>query len=388
MKKLTKAFLGITLAMVLLFQTPSVKVHAGGDEGQETLLIAADTDYQSIERFSVILSGVTIDFSAYGNNFPIKIDGESLPYHEETFTTDKTYYVEKINKGQGESNYMELSTLTLPSQNLSGEKYEFNYIKDGSDYYYIGETFEGVTLTRESFTLNFTDTQLIMSGNLLKNTQTVPYYFIGEAMGFYGCLRIPNISIYKSLDFKSSRIGKVLYMAADKSEVGTSIGYANIKLMPAGSTPASRPQPTPPTPPANNVYSSMVNAIASSDSENEKEIEWTDAGTSLPIDVMRALQNNQGISFKFTFDYEGQTHTVLITSENAIADDSIQWYGPAWLLQTYGEYSPEPSLYTVQRGDSLLAIANKLGTTVAKLLELNPQIKNPNVIYVGQVIKY
>lgn len=45
------------------------------------------------------------------------------------------------------------------------------------------------------------------------------------------------------------------------------------------------------------------------------------------------------------------------------------------------------STYTVQRGDTLRIIANKFGTTVDALLALNPKIKNPNLIYVGQVIK-
>lgn len=44
------------------------------------------------------------------------------------------------------------------------------------------------------------------------------------------------------------------------------------------------------------------------------------------------------------------------------------------------------SIYVVQRGDTLRIIANKFGTTVDALLALNPKIKNPNLIYVGQVI--
>ena len=40
--------------------------------------------------------------------------------------------------------------------------------------------------------------------------------------------------------------------------------------------------------------------------------------------------------------------------------------------------------YVVQRGDTLREIATRFGTTVQVLLELNPQIKNPNLIYAGQ----
>ncbi len=45
------------------------------------------------------------------------------------------------------------------------------------------------------------------------------------------------------------------------------------------------------------------------------------------------------------------------------------------------------STYIVQRGDTLKIIANRYGTTVENLLALNPRIWNPNLIYVGQVIR-
>lgn len=44
------------------------------------------------------------------------------------------------------------------------------------------------------------------------------------------------------------------------------------------------------------------------------------------------------------------------------------------------------STYIVQKGDTLRIIAGKFGTTVENLLSLNPNIKNPNLIYVGQVL--
>ena len=44
------------------------------------------------------------------------------------------------------------------------------------------------------------------------------------------------------------------------------------------------------------------------------------------------------------------------------------------------------SSYIVQRGDTLRIIASKFGTTVDTLLSLNPNITNQNLIYVGQVI--
>lgn len=38
---------------------------------------------------------------------------------------------------------------------------------------------------------------------------------------------------------------------------------------------------------------------------------------------------------------------------------------------------------TIARGDTLSALARKYHTTVAELMKLNPQIKNPNLIYAG-----
>jgi peptidoglycan DL-endopeptidase LytE len=44
------------------------------------------------------------------------------------------------------------------------------------------------------------------------------------------------------------------------------------------------------------------------------------------------------------------------------------------------------STYVVQYGDTLKIIAARFGATYEQLLMLNPQIANPNLIYVGQII--
>lgn len=43
--------------------------------------------------------------------------------------------------------------------------------------------------------------------------------------------------------------------------------------------------------------------------------------------------------------------------------------------------------YTVVKGDYLSLIAKRFGTTTTELLKVNPEIKNPSLLYVGQVIK-
>jgi LysM repeat protein len=47
---------------------------------------------------------------------------------------------------------------------------------------------------------------------------------------------------------------------------------------------------------------------------------------------------------------------------------------------------PQYITYTVKRGDTLSAISARYGTTVSKLVKDN-SIKNPNLIYPGQIIK-
>lgn len=47
----------------------------------------------------------------------------------------------------------------------------------------------------------------------------------------------------------------------------------------------------------------------------------------------------------------------------------------------------EATYHTVASGDTLWAIANRYGTTVAELVKRNPAISNPNLIYVGQKVR-
>lgn len=57
---------------------------------------------------------------------------------------------------------------------------------------------------------------------------------------------------------------------------------------------------------------------------------------------------------------------------------------PGQVLKIKG---PAEEWYKVVRGDNLTKIANRYGTTVAAILKLNPDIKNPNLILVGQFIR-
>jgi LysM repeat protein len=45
-----------------------------------------------------------------------------------------------------------------------------------------------------------------------------------------------------------------------------------------------------------------------------------------------------------------------------------------------------PRLYRIKTGDSLAKIANRFGITLQDILDANPDISNPNNIFVGQII--
>jgi len=50
---------------------------------------------------------------------------------------------------------------------------------------------------------------------------------------------------------------------------------------------------------------------------------------------------------------------------------------------TPGPFCPDGTVYIVQRGDSLFSIARKFGITLQRLIQANPQIPNPNIVEVG-----
>ena len=58
--------------------------------------------------------------------------------------------------------------------------------------------------------------------------------------------------------------------------------------------------------------------------------------------------------------------------------------------QAQAQSQPAPSRttdYLIQWGDTLTSIANRFGTTIAKIMAANPSITNPNLIYAGRTLK-
>jgi LysM repeat protein len=77
----------------------------------------------------------------------------------------------------------------------------------------------------------------------------------------------------------------------------------------------------------------------------------------------------------------GTTVDAILRVNPQITNPNVIYVGQAITIPA------QASHHTVQRGETLRIIAGKYGTTVDAILALNPRITNPNLIYVGQVIR-
>lgn len=72
---------------------------------------------------------------------------------------------------------------------------------------------------------------------------------------------------------------------------------------------------------------------------------------------------------------------------NNIKDPNLIYIGQRLLISVSDDPNKQKEVkYTVKRGDTLYRIANRYGITVNEIVELN-NIKNPNLIYVGQILR-
>ncbi|MCM1534861.1 MAG: LysM peptidoglycan-binding domain-containing protein [Clostridium sp.] len=103
--------------------------------------------------------------------------------------------------------------------------------------------------------------------------------------------------------------------------------------------------------------------------------------------MMKALLARKDVTLVMEYTYGGKNYTVVIPAGAAV-DNDIPWYGPLYLAGYYGNGgSPAAgSVYSVQRGDTMSKIAKVNRMTLAQLAAKNPQIRNINLIRVGQKI--
>lgn len=118
---------------------------------------------------------------------------------------------------------------------------------------------------------------------------------------------------------------------------------------------------------SNNLTRFDNRAVSTTPSTNNSETYTVQAG-----DTLTAIANKYG------------TTVDSLVALNSIADKNKIYVGQ--VLKISGATSNNSTSYTVQAGDTLSGIASKFGTTYQELARIN-NISNPNLIYVGQVIK-
>lgn len=103
----------------------------------------------------------------------------------------------------------------------------------------------------------------------------------------------------------------------------------------------------------------------------------SDCGTSLTVvrgDTLRA------IAYRCDTTVSALTRAnPQITNANLIFPGQVLVL-PGAIISGNGGYD----IYVIERGDTLNKLAARFSTTLAQLLKLNPDIKNPSVIYEGQ----
>ena len=98
-------------------------------------------------------------------------------------------------------------------------------------------------------------------------------------------------------------------------------------------------------------------------------------------DSMSAIAQKLGVSLQ-----------ALLDANTQISDPNLIYTGQVLVIPKQGDgnhspsQKPEQKEYTVQKGDTLGAIAQRFGVGLPSLLQANPEITNPNVIYIGQRI--
>lgn len=134
----------------------------------------------------------------------------------------------------------------------------------------------------------------------------------------------------------------------------------------------------------------------------EQQIESAQSGATVTITrdqninalsngMMKALLERGDVTLVLEYTYEGANYTVTIPAGKAV-DNDIPWYGPLYLAAHYGNSAAAAGTaggadYIVKANDTMSKIARANGMTVAQLAAKNPQIKDVNMIKVGQSIK-
>lgn len=94
----------------------------------------------------------------------------------------------------------------------------------------------------------------------------------------------------------------------------------------------------------------------------------------------------KGDSMWMIAEKHGVSTSALIEANPQIENPSLLYAGQKINIPGTATAPAKPKIYTVQKGDSMWAIAEKLGVDYQALLDANSQIENKSLIYAGQKI--
>lgn len=172
--------------------------------------------------------------------------------------------------------------------------------------------------------------------------------------------------------------------------------YLEYTASPVG--PSHTPSASEPVDSTSSVSSSETVEVSYEETLND-QIKTAQPGSTIVMEkgvntltnaTMKELLVKSDVSLKLEFTYNDKEYVIIIPAGKAL-DNDIPYYGPLYLAQQFGncagtEVSKASGTYKAKSGDSLSKIAAANNMTLKQLLEKNPQIKDPNKIYVGQEI--
>ncbi|MCD8327290.1 MAG: Ig-like domain-containing protein [Lachnospiraceae bacterium] len=103
------------------------------------------------------------------------------------------------------------------------------------------------------------------------------------------------------------------------------------------------------TPDTGNTGAEDVNEFWDEVMEEVKQVQSAGGGpvtvkgnaslNAIPNDVMQDLVDSD-VTLVFSYEYDGEEYNIVIPAGTAV-DDDTEWYGPLWLYEHYGTYTPD-----------------------------------------------
>jgi lysozyme len=128
-----------------------------------------------------------------------------------------------------------------------------------------------------------------------------------------------------------------------------------------------------------NVLQGLVNRRLAEKTLFNREIEIP---VSVPINHTTTYTVQSGDNLSVIAQNFGTTVSNLVEI-NGIDNPNLIYVGQ--VLKINGQ--PTIQNYTIRSGENLSVIASRMNTTVDAIMALNPQIQNRNLVYAGQIIK-